>query len=288
MSMKVSEPPRIAELSHAAFSDWMEQERGPVVLTCMMKSWRAVGQWTAEYLAEKAGDVDVRVAVSGGMNVFGVDPRKDRTVTSMLLREYLATLGSGESRGPREQRYYLQKYPVNHFPELEADFELPPFLAGRKLFATTAWISGEQSITPMHFDMTEGVIAQVQGDKRFLLFEPDLKSMSPYPWYSKAPHFSGLPLATIAEGRFPEGVNALEFVLRPGEMLYIPSPWWHQVYSLSPCNASVVFWWLPTLRKAVRYWNHTLRSAQMEGRRRLAFGGGLPGERTVRRAAAAR
>jgi ribosomal protein L16 Arg81 hydroxylase len=44
--------------------------------------------------------------------------------------------------------------------------------------------------------------------------------------------------------RFPlfKDVPYLEFILQPGDMLYMPSRHWHYVRSLSP-SFSVNFWW---------------------------------------------
>ena len=39
-----------------------------------------------------------------------------------------------------------------------------------------------------------------------------------------------------------EGVKALEVVLEPGDCLYLPQCWWHQVSSGAGDNVSLNFW----------------------------------------------
>jgi lysine-specific demethylase 8 len=141
----------------------------------------------------------------------------------------------------------------------------------------------------MHFDLTEGLLAQVRGVKHVILCEPVLTPLAPHAWHSRAPHFSGLPARELELERLRArlGGRILELELGPGDVLYIPSPWWHQVRSCTEFNVSINFWWLPRWRRMLRYWNHSLRSIQMEARRRILYGGGLPGEREARRRAEA-
>ncbi len=48
--------------------------------------------------------------------------------------------------------------------------------------------------------------------------------------------------------RFPRARQALEAAvvvdLEPGDAVYYPSMWWHQVEALSPFNIMINFWWL--------------------------------------------
>ena len=50
--------------------------------------------------------------------------------------------------------------------------------------------------------------------------------------------------------RYPKFRDALEaareFVLEPGDALYIPSMWWHHVEGLDGLNMLVNFWWRTT------------------------------------------
>lgn len=253
----------------------------PFVLAGGCLDWGAVSKWTPEYLANAVGEVPVRVS-NGDRMVFGVDPHADRRVTTMPFLTYLKSL---EGNGAEcERGFYLQKYPLRHFPKLAEDFRTPACLVNRKLFETALWVSREGSLTPMHFDLTEGMLAQVRGMKRVMLCEPVLSLLKPHAWYSRAPHFTSLPAHDLGLEQLRERYRVYELWLEAGDILYIPSPWWHQVRSRSAFNVSINFWWLPKWRRAFRYWNHSLRSIQMELRRRILFGGGLPGERQAQQA----
>jgi hypothetical protein len=50
--------------------------------------------------------------------------------------------------------------------------------------------------------------------------------------------------------RFPKFAEALEsactYELQPGDAIFVPSMWWHQVESLSSFNMLVNYWWCST------------------------------------------
>jgi lysine-specific demethylase 8 len=54
--------------------------------------------------------------------------------------------------------------------------------------------------------------------------------------------------------RFPRFADAepIEDILEAGEMLFLPSLWWHRISAMDP-NIAVNFWWDPPLRTALRW-----------------------------------
>jgi hypothetical protein len=117
------------------------------------------------------------------------------------------------------------------------------------------WLSHPGVVAQTHYDTQHNVFVQLQGTKRFLLFPPGTELYS-YPnihrsyrqsqWHlemnSSSPvqipgdGASSLATRTQAE-RFPlintKKVTALEVMLHPGDVLYIPPYWQHRVESLS-------------------------------------------------------
>ncbi|RYE71834.1 MAG: cupin-like domain-containing protein, partial [Oxalobacteraceae bacterium] len=57
--------------------------------------------------------------------------------------------------------------------------------------------------------------------------------------------------------RFPRFREALEHALvaelEPGDGIYIPALWWHQVDALSPFNVLVNYWWADSPDMAARF-----------------------------------
>jgi hypothetical protein len=93
---------------------------------------------------------------------------------------------------------------------------------------------------PLHYDSGDGTLVQLHGVKKAVLFPPaQTKNLYPFPirrkgiapWISQvyidAPDFAAYP-------RMREALkHKLEVTLAPGEVLFIPANWWHEVSALS-------------------------------------------------------
>jgi hypothetical protein len=89
------------------------------------------------------------------------------------------------------------------------------------------------------------LFAQVVGRKRVTLFAPRNE-----PWMYRCPPWSSRPQISRVDSenpdyeRFPRFRRAqpIRFVLAPGEILYLPRYWWHQMRSLDT-SVSANEWW---------------------------------------------
>ena len=111
------------------------------------------------------------------------------------------------------------------------------------------WIGGETTAT-CHFDALDNLACCVAGKRRFTLFPPDqISNLYPGPLEPtpggqvislvdfKNPDFQKFP-------RFKDALStALVADLEPGDAIFIPSMWWHNVESLAPYNILVNYWW---------------------------------------------
>jgi ribosomal protein L16 Arg81 hydroxylase len=94
------------------------------------------------------------------------------------------------------------------------------------------WIGPAGSFTPLHHDLTNNFLCQLVGRKHVKLVPP---SETPK-LYNDRHVFSAvgdLDAADLAS-RFPLAASArfYDLVLQPGEILFIPVGWWHQVRAL--------------------------------------------------------
>jgi len=122
------------------------------------------------------------------------------------------------------------------------------------------WCSSRGCVTPTHFDLCHGFLTQIRGRKRVLLVPPEhTRSMYRADPSGVNPNSSPVDLALFVTGlegeknarrfseaekkradaeraRFPKTRVALgeirEVTLEPGDTLYIPPFWWHQVVTL--------------------------------------------------------
>ena len=101
-----------------------------------------------------------------------------------------------------------------------------------------------------HFDPNENIACVVAGRRRFTLFPPDqIGNLYPGPFDFNP---GGAPVSMVDFDhpdlvRYPRFADALSAALtvelEPGDALYIPYLWWHQVDALGSINMLVNYWW---------------------------------------------
>ncbi|WP_426702703.1 cupin-like domain-containing protein [Rhodanobacter sp. Col0626] len=124
-----------------------------------------------------------------------------------------------------------------------------PFLDG--VVQPRIWI-GNRVTTPAHFDEYHNVACVACGGRRFTLFAPEqVRNLYVGP-LDFAPTGAAISMARPDRQddlRFPRLKQALAAAqvaeLGPGDAIYIPPMWWHQVESLEQINALVNYWWKP-------------------------------------------
>jgi hypothetical protein len=233
----MSEPldvPRLQRPDVADFRRRFERRRLPAVITGVMDSWKAMKRWSPEYFAEHLSDQVMTVSTSAE------DLPENGPITPALLlkmkvakmpmREYLRRMEA------RDRRFYASGVPLRPFlPMLLDDIEYPPY---REIGATGSprmWM-GNGVIGPLHYDATANLHGIVVGSKRFTLFPPSqLPLLYPCSMFSKIPTMSQASLSAPDYVRFPRLRKAKPVIvdLGPGDLLFLPAGWWHQVDT--PC-----------------------------------------------------
>lgn len=120
---------------------------------------------------------------------------------------------------------------------------LPPGVAAR------IWL-GHASNVSAHYDAFDNVACVVAGTRRFTLFPPEAIGdlyVGPIDNTMAGQPVSLAAAAPADDERFPlfrkAKDEALVAELAPGDAIYIPKLWWHQVESTAPFNALVNYWW---------------------------------------------
>lgn len=111
------------------------------------------------------------------------------------------------------------------------------------------WI-GNESVVSTHFDQSDNLAIVAAGHRRVTLFPPE---QLPNLYVGPLDHtMAGQPASMVSlrdpdfetYPRFREALAAAQVVeLEPGDALYIPALWWHNIEALSPFNILVNHWW---------------------------------------------
>ena len=97
----------------------------------------------------------------------------------------------------------------------------------------------------LHYDSDHNLFTQIFGRKLVTLISPE-QSKKCYPvhrtWYDGYSPIDVLD-PDLAKYFLFSDVVMLQAILEPGDILYIPKGWWHDIRSLDP-SISVIFWWI--------------------------------------------
>lgn len=133
-----------------------------------------------------------------------------------------------------------------HLPRFETVHPFPLMEPGAAI--PRVWL-GNATQVATHFDLSDNFAAVVAGRRRFTLFPPEAtKDLYVGPLnvtLAGQPVSMVDPLAPDLE-RFPRFPRAQELALQaelgPGDVIYIPTLWWHHVRSLDPIGVLVNYW----------------------------------------------
>ena len=129
---------------------------------------------------------------------------------------------------------------------------IPGFLDENRLSLLAASIQpriwlGNAITVPAHFDEAHNIACCVSGRRRFTLFPPEQVSNLYVGPLDFTPAGAPVSMASDDFDRFPRYRQALAASmvaeLEPGDALYIPALWWHQVESIGMLNILVNYWW---------------------------------------------
>lgn len=131
----------------------------------------------------------------------------------------------------------------------ENDLAFPAPAPGADPPVASIWL-GNRTTAATHFDMSNNLACCLVGKRRFTLFPPDqIANLYPGPL---APTPGGQIVSLVDPAapdldRYPRYAVAAEAGqiadLEPGDVLFYPAMWWHNVEALEPFNAMVNYWW---------------------------------------------
>lgn len=156
--------------------------------------------------------------------------------------------------------------PALYAGALETERCLPGFAEANRLALLAGlptmpriWIGNTTTIST-HVDSSDNVAVVVAGRRRFTLFPPDQLAnlyVGPLDFTPAGQPVSMVDIADPDLARYPRFADALAVAetaeLEPGDAIYIPALWWHQVDALSRFNLLVNHWWDDSPEAGMRF-----------------------------------
>jgi len=218
-------------VSGAEFLEQYYAANRPVMLCDLMTGWKACSRWTPGYLKSTCGDEMVEI-MSGRED----DPSYEIEEAPHRKNVRFAEFVDMVMNGKESNDYYLTAR-NNFFARpgvrvLLGDVEpFPEYLkADDSGDGVYLWFGPKGTITPLHHDLMNIFMAQVQGRKQVKLVPPSELDLI----YNHHAVYSMVDCAQPDYGRFPKFRDAtvIDVELAPGEVLFLPVGWWHYVKAL--------------------------------------------------------
>lgn len=219
-------------------------EEKPVIITKGMDYWPALSTrpWSIKHLVSIAGGRIVPVEL--GSKYTDEDWSQKLMTLASFVRTYIL-----KEEGPDVGLGYMAQHQLFHqIPELQDDICTPTYCCLSEKEGDepdiNIWFGPEGTVSPLHHDPKNNLLAQVFGEKYIRLYEKS-QTRCLYPYEERLlENTSQVDVENPNRVKFPlfKAAEYTECVLRPGEILFIPPKCWHFVRSLSP-SLSVSFWW---------------------------------------------
>ncbi len=228
----------------------------PAVLKSLVRDWPAVNaaECSPAELTSYLGKFDSREKVPvcvgpadiKGRFFYSEDLRGfnfnhiERTLMSTLK-----ALGAAEPREPPAIAIQAMSI-ADNLPGFREENQLPLL---DETVQPRMWL-GNRTITATHYDTSNNIACAVAGRRRITFFPPDqITNLYPGPLMLTpgGAHVSMVDLKSPDFSRYPLFEKALAAAshaeIEPGDAVYIPGLWWHNVESLDSFSMQVNYWW---------------------------------------------
>lgn len=209
----------------------------PMIINDVVPQWPASKNWTHTALKERFGEEEIKCFVARrGEGTFLQQANETRRMPFSKFLDHVYSSSETE-----QDLYYFRidsKSPL--YEEMSRDFEIPQFVGSYNPDATGIWIGQKGNVTPFHHDWWHSFLAQVSGRKRYTLVHP-LEAKNLQQVWDDAAKFDLIPAPIMDQtDRLSDKISIqIQGILEPGQILYIPPYWFHQIDTLENGNISM-------------------------------------------------
>jgi hypothetical protein len=246
------------------------QSQQPLLIRSAVSQAPAIHLWQSwDYWRDTVGHEMAKVEIGGS---YAKNAEKETSQAEIPVEGYLQYLElfeerhgktlSSDARGcpPPKQEEMVYMAQNDLFQALYKDIIVPEFcqdesnLVGLgRLYSVMLWLGPHGSVSPLHNDPLDNLLVQYVGRKRILLYPPNTQVYAGHNGHQSNTSPIEPPEAADSNEEERDEYNKQHFPLfdpdigiaceiGPGDILYIPSKWYHHVRSLD-MSASVNIWW---------------------------------------------
>lgn len=227
---------QILTLSDPSLSLFKTSMNSPLLVQNLISHWPALTKWkNPSFWIKSAGHRFFPVEI--GDSYLSVGWKQDIIQLNEYFENYVFTTD------PNNIAYIAQHNWLHQIPSLSQDFEVPDlcdiFLSpNQDRPFVHMWFGMKNTFSPLHFDKYNNIFTQVTGYKYIILVDPKFSMLIP-----KGPDNNSCSIQHENLLHFFDmhNISFQELIIKPGDSLYIPKTWWHQVKSLS-FSISISFW----------------------------------------------
>jgi hypothetical protein len=238
-SIKIRERPAVLR---GLVRDWPATQAGLKSAHSLSDYLKAFDSGHAAPLFEAPASIKGRFFYNEALDGFNFESK--RALLGDVLQRLCRELGNDSAPALYSGSVSLQIY----FPGFSDANNVRGLITAESV-RESIWI-GNRTCIAAHFDNIDNLACVVGGRRRFTLFPPEqIRNLYVGP-LDLTPAGQPITLVDVRDPdleRFPRYSEALKLAevaeLGPGDAVYIPALWWHNVEALEDFNVLVNYWW---------------------------------------------
>ena len=197
----------------------------PVVFKGVAKKWSAFQKWTPDFFKENYGDTKV---ILFDASVKALDSDQISETSTVDFKQFIEMMQSGSKE-------YVRFCPIlDKNPELLDDIDSDWFArysnSKSKGLKHQLFIGGKNTSTSIHSAIGSNLFVQVHGRKEWFIYDCDYSSLV-QPKVDNSVFFRSFVNVKQPDDIFKKA-KGWRVVLEPGDILYNPPFFWHEVHNL--------------------------------------------------------
>jgi histone arginine demethylase JMJD6 len=240
------------KLSYEQFAKEYLYANKPVIVTDALLEWKALRRWTPEFFKKEFGSM--KFTLDDNSKSKAAYQGHGNGAVEYTMDRFIDLVFSSTEADPAP--YFRNQMLYELFPSLKDDIEpLPEYFQPNWLpdhymvkyvsevlnrgAALELYIGGKGGAFPvLHYDGagTHAFLMHVYGRKQFIIYPPSQEQFL-YPSPEKQNNSLINSIDNPDLTKFPLFAKAQPtiFILEPGELLFMPSHWWHTTKMLTAC-----------------------------------------------------